>query len=91
MYSLKGDKHANHVYVVNKDRITAGDGVKSHVIQGKSVLSTQTNCAIFEYLNAIGVRTHFVSRVSPANSDHKKVFVARKCEMIPIEWVSRLV
>lgn len=77
------------MYVLNKDRITAGDGVKSHQIEGKSILSTQTNCAIFEYLNAIGIRTHFVSRVGASNDDHQRTFVAKKCAMIPIEWVAR--
>lgn len=91
MYNLTGEKHRSHVYVLNKDRITAGDGVKSHVIEGKSILSTATNCAIFEYLSAIGIKTHFVSRVATSNADHLKSFVARKCEMIPIEWVSRRV
>ncbi|KAH9392480.1 hypothetical protein TYRP_005559 [Tyrophagus putrescentiae] len=91
VYGLKGAQHAGHVYVLNKDRITAGDGVKSHVIEGKSILSTQTNCAIFEYLNAVGIRTHFVGRVAKSNADHQKSFVAKKCEMIPIEWVSRRV
>lgn len=91
VYELKGAQHQSHVYVLNKDRITAGDGVKSHVIEGKSLLSTQTNCAIFEYLNAVGIRTHFVNRVAASNADHKKSFVAKKCEMIPIEWVSRRV
>lgn len=91
MYELKGAQHQSHVYVLNKDRITAGDGVKSHVIEGKSILSTQTNCAIFEYLNAVGIKTHFVNRVAASNADHKKSFVAKKCEMIPIEWVSRRV
>lgn len=91
VHKLKGDKHKDHVYVLSKDRITAGDGVKSHVIEGKSILSTQTNCAIFEYLNAVGVKTHFVSRVAESNSDHQRSFVATNCHMIPIEWVCRRV
>ena len=89
VYELAGDKNKDIVYVLNKDRITAGDGVKSHQIEGKSILSTQTNTAIFEYLNAIGIRTHFVSRVASSNDDHLRTFVAKKCDMIPIEWVAR--
>lgn len=91
VYNLNGADHKNHVYVLSKDRITAGDGVKSHMLEGKSILSTKTNCAIFEYLNAIGIKTHFVSRVAESNPDYQKAFVAKKCEMIPIEWVSRRV
>lgn len=91
VYNLLSEKHRHLVYVLNKDRITAGDGVKSHVMEGKSILSTQTNCAVFEYLSAVGIKTHFVSRVAESNPDWKKTFIARKCEMIPIEWVSRRV
>lgn len=56
---------------------------------GKSVLSTQTNCAIFEFLNAAGIQTHFLSRIKEGCDDHDKAFLAKKCDMIPIEWVSR--
>ena len=47
--------------MLSKDRITAGDGVKAHELKDKGRLSTQTNCAIFNYLNAIGIQTHFIS------------------------------
>lgn len=68
----------------------SGDGLKSHEMVGKAVLSTQTNCALFDFLNAVGVSTHFVSRVMPdKNADWDRAFVARKCQMIPIEWVAR--
>ena len=83
MFSLKNDSKL--VFVESKDRITAGDGLKAHNLEGKAKLSTQTNCAVFEFLRAAGVPTHFVSRVL---SDEKS-FIALKCEMIPIEWVSR--
>lgn len=73
------------VYIESKDRITAGDGVKSHSMKDKSEYSTRTNAAVFEFLNAAGVPTSFVSR----DIDSSKSFVAKKCEMIPIEWVTR--
>lgn len=79
------------MFVLSKDRITAGDGAKSHTLVGKSILSTQTNCAIFEYLNSVGVQTHFISRVADSNPDSKRSFIAKRCSMIPIEWVSRRV
>ncbi|CAG2117684.1 unnamed protein product, partial [Medioppia subpectinata] len=82
---------ANLVLIRSKDRITAGDGLKSHEMKGKAVLSTQTNAALFEFLNSVGVVTHYVSRVAPSNADHEFSFVAKKCAMIPIEWVSRRV
>lgn len=75
----------NWVFIESKDRITAGDGVKSHEMRDKSEYSTRTNVAIFEFLNAAGVPTSFVRRVEGSS----KAFIARKCEMIPIEWVTR--
>ncbi|CAG2101799.1 unnamed protein product [Medioppia subpectinata] len=82
---------ANLVLIRSKDRITAGDGLKSHEMKGKAVLSTQTNAALFEFLNSVGISTHYVSRVANSNADHEFSFVAKKCAMIPIEWVSRRV
>lgn len=79
------------VFVRSKDRITAGDGAKSHEMVGKSILSTRTNCAVFSYLNAAGIKTAFVSRVASSHPDHERAFVARRCDMVPIEWVSRRV
>lgn len=43
-----------HVLVLSKDRITAGDGVKSHELEGKAAISNQTNAKVFEILNAMG-------------------------------------
>lgn len=69
--------------LLNKDRITAGDGVKKHDLTGKAEISNATNKKVFTILNMAGIRTAFVTSVSP------DAFVARKCTMIPIEWVSR--
>lgn len=78
-------ENPNWVLIESKDRITAGDGVKAHEMKDKSDYSTRTNAAIFEFLNAAGVPTSFVSRVEESS----KSFIARKCEMVPIEWVTR--
>lgn len=89
IYGLKNLKHDGCplVYVMSKDRITAGDGVKAHELKDKGRLSTQTNCAIFNYLNAIGIQTHFVCE----DKNNPNGFIAKECSMIPIEWVSRRV
>ena len=89
MFQLKNN--ADHVYILNKDRITAGDGVKAHELKGKARLSTRTNAAVFEFLNAVGVKTHFVSRVSSTSPNSDISFICRNCSMIPIEWVTRRV
>ncbi|XP_053987051.1 bifunctional phosphoribosylaminoimidazole carboxylase/phosphoribosylaminoimidazole succinocarboxamide synthetase [Hylaeus volcanicus] len=67
----------------SKDRITAGDGVKSHELKGKAAISTATTAKVFQLLNEAGVKTAFVNLVSDTT------FVARKCQMVPIEWVTR--
>lgn len=67
----------------SKDRITAGDGVKSHALEGKAVISTSTTVRVFELLNQAGVKTAYVKHAGP------KSFIAKKCDMIPIEWVTR--
>lgn len=73
----------DHVMLVNKDRITAGDGVKAHDLTGKAAISNQTNAKVFEILNSIGVKTAFVKLANETS------FISRKCDMVPIEWVTR--
>ncbi|EZA56375.1 hypothetical protein DMN91_009536 [Ooceraea biroi] len=67
----------------SKDRITAGDGAKSHALEGKATISTSTNNKVFGLLNQAGVKTAFIKPAGP------KAFIAKKCEMVPIEWVTR--
>lgn len=95
-----------HCILISKDRITAGDGVKSHALEGKAKISNKTNAKVFEILNKVGkfiftliilfsyillfihfsgLKTAFV-KTSSENS-----FIAKKCAMIPIEWVTRRV
>jgi phosphoribosylaminoimidazole carboxylase/phosphoribosylaminoimidazole-succinocarboxamide synthase len=69
--------------LLNKDRITAGDGVKAHDLAGKAAISNKTNGKVFEILNAVGVKTSFVKSATDV------AFVSKRCEMIPIEWVTR--
>ncbi|KAF5273435.1 hypothetical protein FQA39_LY07452 [Lamprigera yunnana] len=71
--------HPGKALLLSKDRITAGDGVKSHALVGKSQISNRTNAKVFEILNAAA----FIE-VAADNA-----FVAKKCDMIPIEWVTR--
>ncbi|XP_043254508.1 multifunctional protein ADE2 [Colletes gigas] len=67
----------------SKDRITAGDGVKSHELEGKAAISTATTAKVFQLLNEAGLKTAFVKVVSDTT------FIARKCQMVPIEWITR--
>lgn len=75
------------VLLLNKDKISAHNGVRMDDMEGKAAISNQTNAKVFELLNEAGVKTAFVQLVSKAADE--KGFIARKCEMVPIEWVTR--
>jgi phosphoribosylaminoimidazole-succinocarboxamide synthase len=71
------------VLIRSKDDITAGDGAKRDVIDGKAAASTTTTCNIFDLLNRHRVPTHFLEQVDEVT------FRARRVEMIPLELVAR--
>jgi len=71
------------VLIRSKDDITAGDGARHDVLDGKAAASTRTTCNIFQLLERNGVRTHFVDRVDDVT------FRARNVDMIPLELVAR--
>jgi len=74
------------VYMVFKDDITAGDGVKHDILEGKALLDWQTNRDIFEYLNRMGVETHYIE------SPQEKVSLVKKLDKkINLEVVTRRV
>jgi phosphoribosylaminoimidazole-succinocarboxamide synthase len=70
-------------YMVHKDSITAGDGAKRDVIEGKGVLSCRTTSAVFSYLESHGLKTHYLDTLD------ERTMLVRRAEMIPIEWVAR--
>lgn len=74
------------VFMVFKDDITAGDGLKHDVIEGKALIDWQTNKDIFEYLNRKGVRTHYI--LSP----QERISIVKKLDFkINLEVVTRRV
>lgn len=74
------------VFMVFKDDITAGDGAKHDIIEGKALVDWKTNRDIFEYLNRCGVRTHYIE------SPEEKVSLVKKLDFkINLEVVSRRV
>lgn len=79
--------HPGRVLLLNKDKISAHNGVRMDDMEGKAAISNQTNAKVFELLNKAGVKTAFVQLVS--KSPDEKGFIAVKCEMVPIEWVTR--
>lgn len=71
------------VLIKSKDAITAGDGVKRDVLEGKAAFATQTTSNCFRLLNAVGIPTHFLEQVDDVT------FRARNARMIPTEVVTR--
>jgi len=71
------------VVIVSKDDITAGDGAKHDLIQGKASLSTRTTSSVFSLLKACGIPVAFDQQVDAVT------FLAPRCEMLPYEVVVR--
>ena len=73
----------NKVLIVSKDDITAGDGAKHDIIEGKAVLATQTTCNVFRLLKACGIPVAFEMQTGA------DTFTAPGCAMLPYEVVVR--
>ena len=71
------------VLVLSKDDITAGDGAKHDLIEGKAALATRTTCNVFRLLKACGVPAAFDEQIDA------KTFLAPRCQMLPYEVVIR--
>jgi phosphoribosylaminoimidazole-succinocarboxamide synthase len=69
--------------MVQKDAISAGDGARRNMIEGKGALSGRTAANVFTFLGHAGIATHFVE----APSDDE--MVVQRCTMIPLEVVMR--
>jgi phosphoribosylaminoimidazole-succinocarboxamide synthase len=70
-------------YMVSKDQITAGDGLRRNELVGKARWSTITTANVFRLLNEEQIATHFVEQVNDVTLH------VRRCEMLPIEQVMR--
>lgn len=71
------------LFVEYKDSATAFNGEKKEEIAGKGVLNNRITTLIFEKLQASGVPSHFVKRLSDTEQ------LVRKVAIIPIEVVVR--
>lgn len=71
------------VFIVSKDDITAGDGAKHDLIEGKAVLATRTTCNVFRLLKSCGIPVAFEEQIDA------KTFLAPACKMLPYEVVIR--
>lgn len=71
------------VLVRTKDDITAGDGARRDLLEGKAPLATATTCHVYHLLNEAGLATHFLHRIDAVT------FRARRCAMVGLEVVVR--
>ena len=80
IYSTEDENVIKSVY---KDQATMLNGARKETIKGKGVLNNQISSLIFEKLNAAGVATHFIERISDTEQLNKKVTI------FPLEVVLR--
>lgn len=66
-----------------RDDITAFDGVKKDCLEGKGTYNARISAFFFGYLEAQGIRTHFLSMCGDGS------MLVRKLEMIPLEVIVR--
>lgn len=91
IHNVIGD--STKVDLVAKNDITAGDGAKHDVIEGKAKLANQTTCNVFRLLKACGIPVAFDEQIEAPNADPAESpsygFRAPKCTMFPYEVVVR--
>jgi phosphoribosylaminoimidazole carboxylase/phosphoribosylaminoimidazole-succinocarboxamide synthase len=73
----------DRVLILSKDDITAGDGKKHDLIEGKAALATRTTSNVFRLLKACGIPVAFDERINATT------FIAPACQMLPYEVVIR--
>lgn len=66
-----------------KDEVTAGNGAKKDLIEGKGRLNNQITSRIFNYLKENGVKSHFIEQISETEQ------LVQSVEIIPLEVVVR--
>jgi phosphoribosylaminoimidazole-succinocarboxamide synthase len=78
------------VIIKSKDNISAGNGVRHDVIEGKGVLATNTTCNVFRLLQSHNIPLAFKERIKDLEmSNRDDLFLAERCKMIALEVVVR--
>ena len=73
----------DEVLIQYEDKVTAGNGKKESWIEGKGSICCEISQILFERLEKLGIRTHYISMPTHTSMCCKKV------EIIPIEVVVR--
>ncbi|MBV8748795.1 MAG: hypothetical protein JO103_03670 [Candidatus Eremiobacteraeota bacterium] len=84
LYELDGQPDV--LVVQQQDGITAGDGARRDVIEGKGRIAAQTTARVFRLLNLCGLPTHYLNG---GEDDDDNEMLVRRAQMIPLEVVVR--
>src|ERR1700738_1648560 len=84
LYELEGQPDV--LVVKQQDGITARDGERRDVIEGKGRLAAQTTARVFRLLNRCGLPTHYLNG---GEDDDDNEMLVRRAQMLPLEVVVR--
>ena len=84
LYELEGQP--DMAVVMQGDAITAGDGARRDVMDGKGRIAAQTTSRVFRVLNLCGLPTHYHNG---GEDDDNNEMLVRRCQMLPLEVVVR--
>lgn len=84
LYELEGQPDV--LVVSQTDNISARDGERRDVIEGKGRIAAKTTARVFRLLNLCGLPTHFLSG---GEDDDDNEMLVRRAAMIPLEVVIR--
>lgn len=76
----------DELVVTQQDGITARDGERRDVIEGKGRIAAQTTARVFRLLNLCGLPTHYLNGGEDDDDNEMRV---RRAQMIPLEVVVR--
>ena len=71
------------LYMVHKDGLSAGDGVRRSNLPGKGAVACRTTSNVFFLLEDQGVATHYIGMVA------ENANIVTSCTMIPLEVIMR--
>jgi phosphoribosylaminoimidazole-succinocarboxamide synthase len=84
LYELEGQPDV--LVVQQLDNISARDGERRDVIDGKGRIAAQTTARVFRLLNLCGLPTHYLNG---GEDDDQNEMLVRRAQMVPIEVVVR--
>jgi phosphoribosylaminoimidazole-succinocarboxamide synthase len=79
VYDVGGDR----ALIEFRDDITAGDGAKKEVKEGKGSINASISSKLLKLLEGEGIKTHFIKFEEPNK------LIAEKVEIIPVEVILR--